>query len=68
MLAHELRNPLAPILNSLAIMRSVGKLESATRPATGQVDTALGVLDRQVGQMVRLVDDLLDAGRTWIRN
>jgi len=63
MLAHELRNPLAPILNSLAIMRSAGKLETPTRPATGPVDTAMGVLDRQVGQMVRLVDDLLDAGR-----
>ena len=76
MLAHELRNPLAPIINSLAVMRSARKLESPHSPnaptlaqgpgqsgATGPVDTAMGVLDRQVGQMVRLVDDLLDAGR-----
>jgi signal transduction histidine kinase len=78
MLGHELRNPLAPILNSLAVMRSARKLESSSspipatprqwpgqaRPApTHTVDTAMDVLDRQVGQMVRLVDDLLDAGR-----
>ena len=73
MLAHELRNPLAPILNSLAIMRSARKLESSSSrrqwpgesgPApTNPADTAMGVLDRQVGQMVKLVDDLLDAGR-----
>ena len=73
MLAHELRNPLAPILNSLAIMRSARKLESSSSsrqwpaeagPApTSPADTAMDVLDRQVGQMVKLVDDLLDAGR-----
>ena len=78
MLGHELRNPLAPILSSLAIMRSVRTLESSSRSATATagrspdesvsartnpVDTAIDVLDRQVGQMVRLVDDLLDAGR-----
>jgi signal transduction histidine kinase len=62
MLAHELRNPLAPIRHSLEVMRRIRKAESA---ATGSkpVDAAMDVLDRQVGQMVRLVDDLLDAGR-----
>jgi signal transduction histidine kinase/ActR/RegA family two-component response regulator len=73
MLAHELRNPLAPILNSLAIMRSARKLESSSSPRqwpgesgpapTNPADMAMDVLDRQVGQMVKLVDDLLDAGR-----
>ena len=78
MLAHELRNPLAPIVNSLAVMRSARQLESSrppTPPTSCQdpgesrlaladpVDTAMDVLNRQVGQMVRLVDDLLDAGR-----
>jgi len=78
MLAHELRNPLAPILNSLAIMRKARKLESssaATTPTPSQrpgesrlafaspVDTAVEVLNRQVGHMVKLVDDLLDTGR-----
>jgi signal transduction histidine kinase/ActR/RegA family two-component response regulator len=62
MLAHELRNPLAPIRHSLEVMRRIRKAEPA---ATGSqpVDAAMDVLDRQVGQMVRLVDDLLDAGR-----
>jgi signal transduction histidine kinase/ActR/RegA family two-component response regulator len=73
MLAHELRNPLAPIRHSLEVMRRARKIESAatgsqgtgrTEPALSQpVDVAMDVLDRQVGQMVRLVDDLLDAGR-----
>jgi signal transduction histidine kinase/CheY-like chemotaxis protein len=73
MLAHELRNPLAPILNSLAIMRSTRKLDSSRshrqwpgesgRAPINPADTAMDVLDRQVGQMVKLVDDLLDAGR-----
>ena len=73
MLAHELRNPLAPIRHSLEVMRRARKVESPaalsqgtgrTKPAPSQpVDAAMDVLDRQVGQMVRLVDDLLDAGR-----
>jgi len=58
MLAHELRNPLAPIRHSLEVMRRAWKVES-TQP----IDAAIDVLDRQVGQMVRLVDDLLDIGR-----
>jgi signal transduction histidine kinase len=73
MLAHELRNPLAPIRHSLEVMRRARKIEAAAtisqetglaKPALSQpVDAAMDVLDRQVGQMVRLVDDLLDAGR-----
>ena len=73
MLAHELRNPLAPIRHSLEVMRRARKVESPaalsqgtgrTKPAPSHpVDAAMDVLDRQVGQMVRLVDDLLDAGR-----
>jgi two-component system, chemotaxis family, CheB/CheR fusion protein len=57
MLAHELRNPLAPILVSLEVLRRAKGVEGY------RVDHALDVLQRQVGQMVRLVDDLLDAGR-----
>jgi PAS domain S-box-containing protein len=52
MLAHELRNPLAPICNALQIMR-----------LTGGNGEAAEMLGRQVGQMVRLVDDLLDVSR-----
>ncbi len=77
MLAHELRNPLAPILASIEILRRSKGLEESDllsgqrrshEPATSRdrsdrIDQALDVLQRQVSQMVRLVDDLLDAGR-----
>jgi signal transduction histidine kinase/ActR/RegA family two-component response regulator len=55
-LAHELRNPLAPIRNALHIMQL-----RANDPAT--VEQARMIMERQLGQMVRLVDDLLDVGR-----
>ncbi len=55
-LAHELRNPLAPIGNALAIMEHAGEDREMLRLAR---DT----MERQFGQMVRLVDDLLDVGR-----
>ena len=57
MLAHELRNPLAPILVSIDVIRQA----KAHTPAL--VDQALDLIRRQVGHMVRLVDDLLDVGR-----
>ena len=53
-LAHELRNPLAPIRNALHILRT--KMEPGARPIHD-------ILDRQVRQMVRLVDDLLEVSR-----
>lgn len=55
-LAHELRNPLAPIRNGLQIMRL----------ANGDVDAiekARAMMERQLSQMVHLVDDLLDLSR-----
>ena len=55
-LAHELRNPLAPIRNALHIMR----LRANDAPT---VEQARMIMERQLGQMVRLVDDLLDVGR-----
>jgi PAS domain S-box-containing protein len=55
-LAHELRNPLAPISNSLHILRLSGELS----PAMEQIR---GIMERQVHQLVRLVDDLLEASR-----
>ena len=54
-LAHELRNPLAPIRNGLQLMRLAG--------VGGAVETARSMMDRQVTQLVRLVDDLLDISR-----
>jgi len=56
-LGHELRNPLAPIRNSLAVMR---KVLVAPHPA---VVSSLEVMDRQSEQLCRLVDDLLDLAR-----
>jgi signal transduction histidine kinase/CheY-like chemotaxis protein len=57
MLAHELRNPLAPIRNALQIIRM-----SKQEPAP-EVRYGYGVLERQVETMVRLIDDLLDVSR-----
>src|SRR5262249_29724791 len=55
-LAHELRNPLAPIRNALEIMRlAAGDPEAMARQRE--------MLARQVGVMVRLIDDLLDVSR-----
>jgi PAS domain S-box-containing protein len=56
MLAHELRNPLAPISNATRALRlSDGQ--------GGGLQAASAMLERQVGQMARLVDDLLDMSR-----
>jgi len=62
MLAHELRNPLAPMRNALQIMRLTASRE-VPRPEDEAIRTASAMMDRQVGQMVRLVDDLLDVSR-----
>jgi signal transduction histidine kinase len=56
MLGHELRNPLAPIRNAVAIMRERAQ-------ADPKQDWARGVIERQVDHLTRLVDDLLDIGR-----
>jgi CheY-like chemotaxis protein len=55
-LAHELRNPLAPIRNGLQIMR-LGKGEPEA------IEQARMMMERQLAQMVHLVDDLLDLSR-----
>jgi PAS domain S-box-containing protein len=56
MLAHELRNPLAPVRNSLQILK-----QPDTDPATAE--QARSIAERQVDQLTRLVDDLLDVSR-----
>ena len=56
MLAHELRNPLAPMMNAMRIIQMAGGDPETLR-------TASGMMERQIGQMVRLVDDLLDVNR-----
>jgi signal transduction histidine kinase/ActR/RegA family two-component response regulator len=55
-LAHELRNPLAPIRNSLQILK-IPRVDSAT------VQQTRDMMERQVEQLVRLVDDLMDVSR-----
>lgn len=55
-LAHELRNPLAPIRNGLQILR-------IARDDAEVAEQALAMMERQVGQMVRLIDDLMDLSR-----
>ena len=56
MLAHELRNPLAPIRNAVTIMQ----LETLQSPV---LRNCRDVIDRQLTHVTRLVDDLLDVGR-----
>jgi PAS domain S-box-containing protein len=55
-LAHELRNPLAPVRNAIEILR-------ASPAATPPLQWTHDVIDRQVRQLSRLVDDLLDVSR-----
>jgi PAS domain S-box-containing protein len=57
LLAHELRNPLAPIRNALQIMRLKNEGDG------GGVQAATDMMERHVGQLERLVDDLLDVSR-----
>jgi signal transduction histidine kinase len=55
-LAHELRNPLTPVLLSLRLLRE-GRLDTTT------VSSCVDAMDRQVRHLMRLVDDLLDVSR-----
>jgi len=56
MLAHELRNPLAPIRNAVELMRQVETVDPTFQPSREMVE-------RQVKHLARLVDDLLDISR-----
>ena len=56
MLAHELRNPLAPISNAVHVL-------SADDPDPAKLSWAREVIGRQLRQLIRLVDDLLDVAR-----
>ncbi|MFN2385097.1 MAG: ATP-binding protein [Thermoanaerobaculia bacterium] len=55
-LAHELRNPLAPMRNAVEVLH-------LKRPPVPELQWALEVIDRQMHQMTRLIDDLLDLAR-----
>ncbi len=56
LLSHELRNPLAPIRNSLSVL-------DRAEPGSEHARHAIAVIERQTGQLTRLVDDLLDITR-----
>ncbi len=56
MLAHELRNPLAPISNAVQIMRIEG-------PGGPNLEWSIDVISEQIKHMTRIVDDLLDVSR-----
>jgi signal transduction histidine kinase/DNA-binding response OmpR family regulator len=56
MLAHELRNPLAPIRNAVEILRLLGPIAPA-------LESPRCMIERQVEHLVRLVDELLDVSR-----
>jgi signal transduction histidine kinase len=55
-LAHELRNPLAPIRTAVELLRHVNRHADL-------MEKARGILERQLGQIIRLVDDLFDISR-----
>jgi PAS domain S-box-containing protein len=57
MLAHELRNPLAPLRNAVYLLEADGGRKGST------VESVLPTMRRQIDQLVRMVDDLLDAAR-----
>ena len=59
-LAHELRNPLAPIRNSTAVMRMLG-------PLPEELEKSREVIDRQTQHLSRLVDDLMEVSRVTQR-
>jgi PAS domain S-box-containing protein len=56
-LAHELRNPLAPLRNGVELLKQVGEARPERAPEI------LAMMERQLSHMVRLVDDLMDVSR-----
>src|SRR5918992_4507998 len=57
MLSHELRNPIAPMRNALYLIKAMGGV------ASGDMGELQQMMERQMQQLVRLVDDLLDVSR-----
>jgi len=63
MLSHELRNPLSPILNAALLLRlhsNRNRLQGIENPVVQQ---SANIIERQVGQLVRIVDELLEVSR-----
>ena len=56
MLAHEMRNPLAPLRNAVEILRRIGTTDAS-------VQWSREVIGRQLDHLTRIIDDLLDVSR-----
>jgi PAS domain S-box-containing protein len=63
MLAHELRNPLSPILNAALVLRLHSNRNRLHRIENSVVHQSASIIERQVGQLVRIVDELLEVSR-----
>jgi len=63
MLGHELRNPLAPILNAALLLRMQCDRDSLQGIDSPILHQSLGIIERQVGQLAHLIDDLLEVSR-----
>ena len=63
MLSHELRNPLAPILNAALLLRLHSNRSRQQGIENPVLQQSASVIERQVGQLTRIVDDLLEVSR-----
>jgi PAS domain S-box-containing protein len=63
MLSHELRSPLAPILNAAMLLRLHSNPNGLQGIENQVLQQCVGIIERQVGQLVRIVDDLLEVSR-----
>jgi PAS domain S-box-containing protein len=63
MLSHELRNPLAPILNAVLLLRLQSNRNRQHGIENPILQQSAGIIERQVGQLVKIVDELLEVSR-----
>ena len=63
MLSHELRNPLAPILNAVLLLRLQSNRNRQQGIENPILQQSAGIIERQVGQLVKIVDELLEVSR-----
>src|SRR5271170_3550829 len=63
MLSHELRNPLAPILNAALLLRLHSNRNRLLGIENPVIHQSAAIIERQVGQLARIVDDLLEVSR-----
>ena len=63
MLSHELRNPLAPILNAVLLLRLHSNRNRQQGIENPILQQSAGIIERQVGQLAKIVDELLEVSR-----